>query len=75
MGGLAVPKPDREGVAQAGANAAAVPTGAPAWITPQLVALTLRIWQPFYTKAQLSPADAVQMLMSVGRLCAVLGGR
>jgi hypothetical protein len=43
-------------------------TAAPAWITPALIDLTLRIWQPFYKKAQLTTQDAVQILLNVGRL-------
>lgn len=53
----------------------AVPADAPAWITPELIDHTIRTWQPFYGKAQLSPADAVQILVGVGRLLSVLDGR
>lgn len=48
---------------------------APAWITPALIELTIRIWQPFYGKAQLSAADAVQIIIRTGGLFSVLGGR
>lgn len=50
-------------------------SGTPEWITPELVEATIRVWQPFYGKAQLSPADAVQILVGTGRLLAVLDGR
>lgn len=52
-----------------------VPPDSPEWITPQLIESTLRVWQPFYGEAQLSPADAVQILVGTGRLLAVLSGR
>lgn len=52
-----------------------LPSGTPEWITPELVEATIRVWQPFYGKAQLSPADAVQILVGTGRLLAVLDGR
>ncbi|MBX3359857.1 MAG: hypothetical protein KF705_00220 [Phycisphaeraceae bacterium] len=54
---------------------APLPPGTPEWITPDLVERTIRVWQPFYGKAQLSPADAVQILVGTGRLLAVLDGR
>ena len=49
----------------------AVPSGAPAWITPELVAQTLKVWQPRY-KDQLSAEDAVTILLSASRLFDVL---
>lgn len=52
-----------------------LPAGTPEWITPELVDRTIRVWQPFYREAQLSPADAVQILVGTGRLLAVLDGR
>jgi hypothetical protein len=51
--------------------ASQLPAGTPAWITPELVALTLRVWQPFY-ESPLTPADAVAMIENVGRLFGVL---
>lgn len=41
--------------------------GAPEWITPELIQITLKVWQPRY-KAQLSEDDARTILLSVGRL-------
>jgi hypothetical protein len=52
---------------------AVVPSGAPAWITPELVARTLKVWQPYYTFA-LSPEDAVAIILGVARLFDVLAG-
>ena len=54
------------------AVAAIVPAGTTAWITVQLIELTLRVWQPYY-KAQLTPDEAVPMILGVGRLYEVLG--
>lgn len=51
----------------------ALPPGTPAWITPELVQLTLTTWQPFY-EARLSVADAVRILVGTGRLFGVLSG-
>src|SRR5207247_2254558 len=45
----------------------ALPPGTPAWITPELVQLTLSVWQPYYD-TPLTVADAVTILMDVGRL-------
>lgn len=60
------PMPTRSGVASAPA-AACLPPGTPTWITPDLVHLTLKVWQPFYS-ANLSVHDAITILLSVGRL-------
>lgn len=43
----------------------------PAWITPELIAETIRVWQPYY-RDPLAPEDAVVMMQSVGRLLKVL---
>lgn len=50
---------------------AIVPPGAPVWITPELVALTLKTWQPYYT-TPLSSDDAVIMIQSAGQLFGLL---
>jgi hypothetical protein len=52
-------------------DAEAIPSAA--WITPELVALTLKVWQPLY-RGRLSRDDAVAMLLAVGRLFSVLSG-
>lgn len=54
--------------------AVVVPQGSPAWITPELVARTLQVWQPYY-KQPLSPQDAVTMILDVSRLFDVLAQR
>lgn len=51
--------------------AAGVPADAPAWVTPELIALTLKTWQPYYD-APLTPADACAMILAVSELGAVL---
>ncbi len=48
-----------------------VPAGAPAWVTPELIALTLRTWQPYY-EAPLTPEDACAMILTFSELFAVL---
>lgn len=48
-----------------------VPAGAPRWVTPELIELTLRVWQPYY-EIQLIPEDALEIMMGVGRLVEVL---
>ena len=53
-------------------SAIVLPPGTPEWITPELALQTLKIFRPRSPKAQLSLADAVQILMSFGRLVDVL---
>jgi hypothetical protein len=48
-----------------------VPAGAPSWVTPELLEHTIRVWQPYY-QVQLIPADALEIIMSVGQLVDVL---
>ena len=49
------------------AAAGCVPAGTPEWITPQLIAETIRVWQPYYREV-LTPEEAVTMIRNVGRL-------
>ena len=44
---------------------------APAWVTSELIAKTLRVWQPFYAKP-LTPNDALEILLSAGQLVTAL---
>lgn len=46
---------------------AEVPPGAPAWITPDLMRETYRVWGVYYAD-QLTPRDALGMLIAVGQL-------
>jgi hypothetical protein len=47
------------------------PPGAPAWITDELIELTLRTFQPRYD-AKLTPEDAMEMLVTFSRVADVL---
>lgn len=47
--------------------------GLPKWITAELIAETVRAWQPYYAEP-LTAKDAVGILMGVGNLFAVLSG-
>ncbi len=50
-----------------------VPPGTPAWISPELLAETLRTWQPYYQQP-LTPEEAIAIIRNVGRLVDVLAG-
>ena len=50
--------------------ALALPAGAPRWVTPELLADTLRVWQPYY--GELTSQDALTIIMNVGNLFDVL---
>lgn len=47
------------------ASALRLPAGTPAWITPELVELTLKTWQPYYSQP-LTLDDAIGMIRSAG---------
>lgn len=44
-----------------------VPEGLPEWVTAELIAHTIRVWQPYYAET-LTPVDALEMIMGVSRL-------
>ena len=46
--------------------------GAPAWITPEMLADTLVTWQPYYDE-QLTETEALEILLAVGQLVDLLG--
>lgn len=48
-----------------------LPPGTPAWITVELVRLTLKVWQKHYAKP-LSTQDAVTIVLNAGQLFGVL---
>jgi hypothetical protein len=50
-----------------------VPSGAPSWVTPELIAHTLRVWQRF-TEELLTPDDALEIIMGAGQLIESFGG-
>ncbi len=56
------------GIAEARAD---IPPGTPVWITAKLIALTQKVWQPYYAKP-LSSEDAVTIVRNVGKLFGVL---
>ncbi len=53
---------------------AALPAGTPAWITPELVEMTLDVWQP-YCSHELTVTEAITILRNTGDLLAVLARR
>jgi hypothetical protein len=53
-------------------QSADVPTGAPAWVTAELIDQTIRVWQPYY-REELKPEDALAMILGVAQLNKVLG--
>jgi hypothetical protein len=59
---------------QEDAHSCIVPAGAPEWITPELIARTIRVWQPYY-EATITPEEAVTMIVDVGRLFEALSSR
>ncbi len=44
---------------------------APAWVTESLIAMTIKVWQPYY-KNPLSRGDVIRMITSVGQLFRVM---
>lgn len=56
----------------AAAPKASLPPGAPAWVTAELLASTIAVWQPFYLEP-LTYQEALDLVLGVGRLFAVLG--
>jgi hypothetical protein len=48
-----------------------VPEGSPSWVTPELIADTIETWQGDYDR-QLTPDDALEILMLFDRLVSVL---
>jgi hypothetical protein len=53
-------------------TAKACPPGTTGWITAELVAETIAAWQPYY-RNKLADHDALEMLLTVGRLFDALG--
>lgn len=53
------------------ASASGLPAGTPSWITPELVALTLKVWQKHY-REPLSVQDAVTIVQNAGQLFGIL---
>lgn len=51
---------------------ASLPPGAPAWVTAELLANTVAVWQPYYLDP-LTDQAALDLVLGVGRLFAALG--
>jgi len=51
---------------------ASLPPGAPAWVTAELLASTIAVWQPYYSEP-LTDQTALDLVLGVGRLFAALG--
>ncbi|QDV90894.1 hypothetical protein RAS2_19790 [Phycisphaerae bacterium RAS2] len=49
----------------------ALPAGTPAWITPELIEATQKVWEPRYGRP-LSPAEAITIVQNAGRLFELL---
>ncbi|AMV19264.1 hypothetical protein [Planctomyces sp. SH-PL14] len=48
-----------------------MPAGAPSWVTADLIAHTLRVWQRYYAEP-LKPEDALAMILGVTELNRVI---
>jgi hypothetical protein len=64
-------RPRRDKPQTSEANEVRVPPGAPAWVTPELIQHTLRVWQQFY-EHPLTAQDALTMILSTGRIVEAL---
>jgi hypothetical protein len=62
--------PDVSPIVPTGPDAVPVPAGAPRWVTPELLADTLRVWQPYY--GNLTPQDGLSIILNVSSLFDVL---
>lgn len=51
-----------------------LPSGTPAWITPELVELTRKVWQPYYDEP-LTIEDSITILRNAGSLLEALARR
>jgi hypothetical protein len=60
-----------QGCSSLSIDTADIPRGAPSWVTPDLIAETIRVWQPYYD-ARLTTDDALGMIVNVGHLFDVL---
>jgi len=58
--------PDVSPVLQDSPDAVPVPAGAPPWVTPELLADTVRVWQPYY--GRLTSEDALGIILNVSNL-------
>lgn len=68
---MPVPRSISSSASLAGSGAE-LPPATPAWITPELVALTLRTWQPYYGRT-LSAEECIEIIRGVAELTQALG--
>ncbi len=54
-------------------EAVEVPSGAPDWVTAELLEEAIQVWQPYYEHG-LDAEDALEITLSVGRLAEVISG-
>ncbi len=59
--------------AQQTSTTVVVPSGAPSWVTPELISHTLRVWQRF-SEQPLTPDDALEIINGAGQLIESFGG-
>ncbi|MAT13665.1 MAG: hypothetical protein CMJ46_00120 [Planctomyces sp.] len=57
----------RKSIARSHTTPLVVPSDAPAWVTPDMIEKTLKVWQPYYEE-ELIPEDALAIIMGVGRI-------
>jgi len=60
-------RPSRKASSKNSTALPAVPSGAPAWVTPELIQKTLDVWQPYYEE-ELIPEDALAIIMGTTEL-------
>ena len=48
--------------------------GAPAWVSPELLADTIETWQPYYADT-LTDSDSLEILLAISRLIDALHNR
>ena len=53
-------------------SATSLPPGAPAWVTAELLANTVAVWQPYYPEP-LTDQKTLDLVLGVGRLFDALG--
>jgi hypothetical protein len=53
-------------------SATSLPPGAPAWVTTELLASAIAVWQPYYSEL-LTDQEALDLVLGVGRLFDALG--
>lgn len=59
-------------ISQSDSQHGILPSGAPAWVTEELIAHTIRVWQK-YSVTEITPDDALEILLNTSNLLDVLG--